>query len=718
MTEQTTNTVQVNVPNNEGIVGTPTVFTFIFSQAVIASNLSVIFNVDEKKVINNPRSIIKPLKAVIGNLKEATAELTFPEALAGATLAISFAIIGIKGVSISSITLKIKRADGLEEIDTVYWSEQELASFGTILPQKREICKNEWAFLHIYTKGMFGYNMFAQVREYDNQTDIRPIKNFNVEMRDNVVSIPYSMASAITDYKTKYSTVFEKECLELYAKAHQDKTKINEGPRSPNLFLHYKKEEKNPAKKTSVPPVKVIIADDEEEPRIPTKARCSLEFRPVSGYKGDYGFDWVRKGDTGAPQPFNDYAFSDYMGKHYATVLGKDIVQTDGNEGGPDFMEDFRSPYADVYLSEILIPNLNQTNINRVTELDKSFEEGRMFDRLRKRFKQLVFPWKNGKQPYETYVPVMTIMNGKTANLVLHLDIKQEPQKIVFEFNNSRASNFLQLSVSELNSNLSVTPTTRKTHLLNITCNGEFNDEYTLKARAFGKNDPKGEICGILRILPNGQMYQHKIKIAFIGITTNINPPRPPVTGKATPSGTEKLKNIFGQALLIPDIDDSPTIDLTGFLLNFKGTFCISNGSGFVIDRSTGTLEQRDQRSEKLKQLLLQRLRDKYHGLYDHYYKVFFFLEDASTDVAGYSRGTKFTVCFKSVLNDDALIVHELLHSLELPHTFDGYSRNTKFTYEYIKTDNLMDYSDIEPPYIIPKSLYHWPWQILNLKIR
>jgi len=49
---------------------------------------------------------------------------------------------------------------------------------------------------------------------------------------------------------------------------------------------------------------------------------------------------------------------------------------------------------------------------------------------------------------------------------------------------------------------------------------------------------------------------------------------------------------------------------------------------------------------------------------------------------------------------------------LELAHTFDGYSRNTKFTYEFQKTDNLMDYYDVE------RSLYHWQWQILNLKLR
>jgi len=222
----------------------------------------------------------------------------------------------------------------------------------------------------------------------------------------------------------------------------------------------------------------------------------------------------------------------------------------------------------------------------------------------------------------------------------------------------------------------------------------------------------------MLRILPNGQMYQHKIKVAFIGVTTDINPPTPPATGVAPSSGTEKLKNILRQALLIPEIDDSPTIELTDPTLNFQSTYCISNGHNSVIDRSSGTPIEKDLRSENLKKLLLQRLRDKYHGQYEYYYKIFFFMEDPSDNTAGYSRGAKFTVCFKSISNDDALAVHELLHSLELPHTFDGYSSNTKFTYEFIKTDNIMDYADVYPPHPIPKSLYHWQWQIINLKIR
>jgi hypothetical protein len=59
---------------------------------------------------------------------------------------------------------------------------------------------------------------------------------------------------------------------------------------------------------------------------------------------------------------------------------------------------------------------------------------------------------------------------------------------------------------------------------------------------------------------------------------------------------------------------------------------------------------------------------------------------------------------------------HELLHTLGLPHPFDGNSHNAKFTFEYCKTNNVMDYThNVRKKRL---SLYHWQWQIINIKTR
>ena len=421
MLEQITNTVQVTVPNNEGIAGTPTVFTFNFSQVIVAPAIEATFRIDEKKVINLPRNITKPLKAVPGNLKEAIAELTFPEALAGATLEIKCSFSGKTITSTPSVTINIKDINDIKEIEKVYWGEQQLASYGTVLPQKREICKNECAFLHIHTKGMFGYNVFAQIREYDNEKDIRPIKNLNVEMQDNVVSIPYSMESAITDFKTKYSTVLEKECLELYARTHQDKTKIDSGQRSPNLFLHYKKEEKNPAKQTNAPPVKVIIAEDEEEQKIPTKAKCSLEFRPKNTYKGDYGFDWVRLGDTndfGDTQPYKNIVSKQYLN------AGSNNLVMDGNIYSGDFRPNV-ALYNSLRTEYIPLP----ITWNTVSSVG-SMILGEYFCSWFSLFPATV----KGKPPLIAEQQPAGYTN-KEADLCLYLDIAESPEYLEFSEN-------------------------------------------------------------------------------------------------------------------------------------------------------------------------------------------------------------------------------------------------------------------------------------------
>jgi len=84
--------LQATVPDNEGIVGTPTIFTFEFNKDIglASSAIRVTFYIWEHNVIKTPRIITKPLKPFPNNPKKATAELTFPESLAGAKLSLFY----------------------------------------------------------------------------------------------------------------------------------------------------------------------------------------------------------------------------------------------------------------------------------------------------------------------------------------------------------------------------------------------------------------------------------------------------------------------------------------------------------------------------------------------------------------------------------------------------------------------------------------------------
>lgn len=692
--------INATIPNNEGTVEIPTIFTFEFSEDIglATAGINVVFDIYEGKVIKESRTIKKALIPVTGNPKQATAVLTFPEALAGAKLRIyyRFDSIFIKFNSIIFSDIEIKRAGNAPaEIEKVYWAEQEHAKWGAKLTEKKEICKNEIGFLHIYTKGMFGHEVWIEIKGKAGSTE--RLRKGKKTMQDNVLSIPYTMSDMIAAYKSVVPT-FNGDTLILTGDASVN-SNMTSKTSSSDLTLHCKVDEANPSLSATGTDVKVKITTDEEIIPEPTKAQCILEFRPDNTYIGDFGFDWVRRGDTGAPGIHNDYDFKSHMGKHYNTATMK--VENDGNEHGDAFKKD---------------EDPNTTVLDYDTGIvDHTFGDGRMYTNLTLRYRRLIFNWDpkiaTGNSS-ETYTPIMTIMDGKVANLVLHFDIKEEPKEVVFEFNNSSASTFLCLDKTKITSNLPATMTgtaasvTDKTsHTLKITCNGEFDQEYTLFARAFKKDDPvtstvdtKGEICGMLRILPNAPMYQHKIKIVLFKIKTNIN--GSDKEGK-TDLVKDRLNEILGQALTKAEID---IVDInTRTDTNFRTDYCKLVGTTYVIDGDTT-------RSWNMR-TYLENKRDK---KYDHYYKIYCFDEGEETS-NGYSWGYKYTVVFNTANTETG--IHELLHSLELAHPFDAYSHNTPFSYEFIKTDNIMDYGHWVAG-LTRKSLFHWHWQIINTKIR
>ena len=125
---------------------------------------------------------------------------------------------------------------------------------------------------------------------------------------------------------------------------------------------------------------------------------------------------------------------------------------------------------------------------------------------------------------------------------------------------------------------------------------------------------------------------------------------------------------------------------------------------------------------KKLQQIL--KVEGKDPNLYADYKRVFFFGEpggciegatgnELSSNVKGYSPADHNNiVMFPNYA--DAAVVHEILHSLGLAHTFTNFKAdpNAKFTYRSQFTDNLMDYSSNV------YALWHWQWEIANGNVK
>lgn len=609
--------------------------------------------------------------------------------------------------------------------------------------ERSEIFRNEYGFLHIHTRGLYGKDVFVELREYDSETEMRPVKSKDEnsdkrtslkkhQVRNNVLSIPYSMEAVLADFDEDYLTSTESKCIELYTRVHYMERDINQGTKSELMYLFLKGKAPDPVT-LSTTQVKTTIDEDDLLMLHRTDANCSLEFRPQPDYKGEYGFDWIRNLDTldyliltmsTGHDPFNDRAFKKIMGKYCIpdpnTRTSRTIIQPDINSNDGNLVKD-----SDPMDSLIFNP--------KTGDFDVSFRDGKMYDRLTKEYIQLLFKWEDPatKSPFRTYTPVMTmlirdkddVITPKTAKLGLFLDVKEEPEKIVLEFNHPKAKEYLSLS-QEVYTGFQKGKTNfveDNKWNLEITCNAEFEDEYILFARAFGVNDPKGMICGMLRILPNATQFQRKINLAAFNVQTGINPGIEKEDKGKSQNSIKRMKIILGQALVIVN-DEVVSLDMRN-QPDFIANCCSRTDNPNYQPLGFTSCYILDYSKIHARGGFIDLLESTRNSKYNTYFRLYYIDEhmvekDASGkftqekngfSVPDVSPGLAF--CFTS--SGEETGGHEVGHSLGLAHTFEGVRGQAKYTYKAHETDNLMDYYQGTR-----NSLYYWQWKLINNQLK
>jgi len=154
------------------------------------------------------------------------------------------------------------------------------------------------------------------------------------------------------------------------------------------------------------------------------QSKVLVHFRPHSNYKGEYGFDWMRMGDTGKP---GDVWYKDIVGSN---KTGKFIA--------------------------------NNTD----------------YVKLGKEYKQLPHPIK----PKDFYLePVMTLLPGKSAKLSLKVEVKDaDAKKITFKYDDT----LLTLSQTEVS--YKTVGKKELADYLEITCIKEFGKDQYIEVLANG----------------------------------------------------------------------------------------------------------------------------------------------------------------------------------------------------------------------------------------
>jgi len=401
-------------------------------------------------------------------------------------------------------------------------------------------------------------------------------------------------------------------------------------------------------------------ATDYETQKEEIKSKCMVKFRPHNKWQGEFGFDWLREGDSGQ---LGDTWFRKIMGRYYNETSFSTLF-TDTNRWG--------------YFKK----------------------EPNMYDRKLRLYTNLQINWKSVKgKPYLYPVPMLTLLKGNIATFNLKLEIKEKPKKLTFEFAND-ATTYLELNKTEITDIREGKYTLY--NQLSIKCIKEFDDIQILYVKADDK------ICGAMKIHPNTSQFRKNINVVFITVGTNINGKIE--YGFSYGNAKQVFKNHLNQALVIPNIVPSIILDCTSN--DFKSRFCSRIGSKYLFTNSSN-----------LKEYLERKLIEQCGNIYDNYYKLFFIGEEYITsggNVNGFSYGnSKFGVYFKG--HNESTIAHEIMHAMNLPHTFASVDQGTllaKFTYEAGQTNNIMDYSHWPSFGNKPRiTTYHWQWRVINSKI-
>ena len=576
------------------------------------------------------------------------------------------------------------------KVVSVCWGIDEDIRFRE--PSKRrtntKVGKNETLFLHIQTRGLYGQEIptsIGEIRVKDNTAVfVGRVCKFSAARFD-------STGKRIKGFAGLYQ---KNKDGSLDTQYFNPKSIVYATPQ-----LTYDPQYITPI--TPATSAVTVSVGGQIKPKIYSEARCMVEFRPSPAYQGDFGFSWFRKGDLQLRKkysvfsehlditvdtinlPSNDQDFAEIMGHHYESVIvGKNTV-------------------------EYIVQDGNNSSRHSLFKKDEQMYRNHSSDYYRILMKNV--------EEQEYHIPYMTIRKGVEAELSLHISVKEQPEKLIYRFDNPKALSEGYMTINGSSAPYEDSAPPEKTgnspdiaRTIRIKCLREFSKPLRLEVYAKVKDSKDEHLCGAVHIFPNDMLHQRKIHVVFFNVVTKING-TDELYGIEEDSTIEKenLTKYLGQAYVVPEItieklkliDETTGVTDAGYL-----ACCIQDSLKQKVYTSVDPAKKED-----LMKFLLRTIDKKYNN----YFKIFF-VGDSCPGSNGFSMGEKFTVCFSSAnLSTPA---HELGHALGLPHTFDGSTSRAKYVYEDGMTDNIMDYCHLLG--VTRHSFFHWQWHTMNIKLK
>ena len=425
-------------------------------------------------------------------------------------------------------------------------------------------------------------------------------------------------------------------------------------------------------------------------------SRCIVDFRPNDDWKGEYGFDWFRRGDA------NEDINGTVTASRYTDIVGKYDPQD------PDYGDSAGT--------------LKHTigNINYINKLAN--EEYPMFRVMGFSERTYLAPyislyymstqnWEEGKEGQKRRLP-NAMLYQKDGKYYQHDFCKSEATiKAIIDAKNIEKIEFTCDKSLTVSPNVLTGIADGKTvKTINIRHNYAFGEGHqAIKAFAYHKDGVTKTFAGQINVV---RCEPKTVDICFVDVLIKINKSIsfgiPDNNFRDTQE--KNLKRFFSQAHIIPNITtraltlEQETIadHMTTRSLNINGKKRTIN----VVLKFT-----LDNNLESIGTKLEQWFNEKYPSLANSY-KIFFLGEygmrvtnGKDVYLGGHANGipSKGLVIYKDP--EESVVCHEMLHCFGLWHSF---SNQGKHTFEKYKTSNIMDYSTDTI------SLWRWQWNVIR----
>lgn len=416
-------------------------------------------------------------------------------------------------------------------------------------------------------------------------------------------------------------------------------------------------------------------------------AKCTVIFWPETSWEGEFGFDWMREGNSTLPGD------TDY----------KTLILPASRFG------DLKVAYKSF-------------NIDEANEDGTAFENTTAWINL---FPQNECP----RNPYEVkFRIIINVTEEEPISLKLKFDLENHENYIEFKDDLPKSIGY-------------------HAHHATIKCLKPLEKELVIEV-INQTNESNGKVkeieVGRLIIPANNKDNRATANVVFVPVWTNINGgPVSKVDKPFLEDRKSSLETFSCQALISVNLK-TQKFDLTasqsfyGKVQNvFKSIFGIENyaeefNSKWVVDNPKYDPVRHPKtkvittnfwnKAGNIHKDLDSAFRKKYPE-YKEYFTVFYFNEpgfynDVKDVWGGLNGEADSTGGTNVVLFEGAPAVstaHELMHTWGLEHTFDP---DAEFTFNEGTTDNIMDYSHRSTPPIRRVALWHWQWKTMlkNLK--